>query len=274
MREQAFAFVDSLPRTDLPACVCVYDESWHQGIVGLVAARVKERCHRPVIAFAREQDGLLKGVRTFRQRRTCARSPRGRCECASGPDRQVRWTRDGGRTDDCRGKIRGLRPHRCRTARCPLSRRGFFGRNRHGWSASVGVPESQVCSFASERRSLGLRISRAIVERGFRCPRAAHGRRKASQDACAAFGPEDRRSTQSRSTRPGPPIVASFSSHTGWMSMSSGASKARSSSSNKLPHCSPRDPSNSVRSRVFRTTPGPPNRHGNESDQTDHSRSH
>ena len=61
MREQAFAFVDSLPRTDLPACVCVYDETWHQGIVGLVAARVKERCHRPVIAFAREQDGLLKG---------------------------------------------------------------------------------------------------------------------------------------------------------------------------------------------------------------------
>lgn len=61
MREQAFAFVDRLDETGLPACVCVYDESWHQGVVGLIASRVKERCHRPVIAFARDQDGQLKG---------------------------------------------------------------------------------------------------------------------------------------------------------------------------------------------------------------------
>ena len=61
MREQAFRYVDDMRSTDLPACVCVYEESWHQGIVGLVAARVRERCHRPVIAFAREREGLLKG---------------------------------------------------------------------------------------------------------------------------------------------------------------------------------------------------------------------
>ena len=61
MREQAFAYVDSLGEQRWPACVCVYDTTWHQGIVGLIAARVKERCHRPVIAFAREQDGILKG---------------------------------------------------------------------------------------------------------------------------------------------------------------------------------------------------------------------
>jgi len=61
MREQAFAYVDSLDATKWPACVCVYDESWHQGVVGLIAARVKEKCHRPVIAFARESDGHLKG---------------------------------------------------------------------------------------------------------------------------------------------------------------------------------------------------------------------
>ena len=61
MRDQAFSFVDRLDETGLPACVCVYEESWHQGIVGLIAARVRERCHRPVIAFAREQDGQLKG---------------------------------------------------------------------------------------------------------------------------------------------------------------------------------------------------------------------
>jgi single-stranded-DNA-specific exonuclease len=61
MREQAFAYVDRMDSSNLPGCVCVYDESWHQGVVGLIAARVRERCHRPSIAFARESDALLKG---------------------------------------------------------------------------------------------------------------------------------------------------------------------------------------------------------------------
>jgi single-stranded-DNA-specific exonuclease len=61
MREQAFEYVEALRADNLPPCVCVFDRSWHQGVVGLVAARVKERCHRPVIAFARDRDGLLKG---------------------------------------------------------------------------------------------------------------------------------------------------------------------------------------------------------------------
>lgn len=61
MREQAFAYVDRLGEQKWPRCVCVYDASWHQGIVGLIAARVRERCHRPVIAFAREDEQFLKG---------------------------------------------------------------------------------------------------------------------------------------------------------------------------------------------------------------------
>ena len=61
MRDQAFAYVDSLDARDWPSCVCVYDDSWHQGVVGLIAARVREKCHRPVIAFARESDTQLKG---------------------------------------------------------------------------------------------------------------------------------------------------------------------------------------------------------------------
>lgn len=61
MREQAFAIVDKLDERRFPACVCLYDERWHQGVVGLIAARVRERCHRPVIAFANERNGLLKG---------------------------------------------------------------------------------------------------------------------------------------------------------------------------------------------------------------------
>jgi len=61
MREQAFAYVDAMDSRDLPPCVTVYDESWHQGVVGLIASRVRERCYRPAIAFARESDDCLKG---------------------------------------------------------------------------------------------------------------------------------------------------------------------------------------------------------------------
>lgn len=61
MRDQAFEYVDAMDARHLPPCVCIYDPRWHQGVVGLVAARVRERCHRPVIAFAREQPGELKG---------------------------------------------------------------------------------------------------------------------------------------------------------------------------------------------------------------------
>ncbi len=36
----------------LPLGLCLFDESWHQGVVGLVASRVEERVNRPVIALA------------------------------------------------------------------------------------------------------------------------------------------------------------------------------------------------------------------------------
>ncbi|MGH8460670.1 MAG: single-stranded-DNA-specific exonuclease RecJ [Stenotrophobium sp.] len=42
--------------------VCLFDAGWHEGVVGLVASRVKDRLHRPAIAFARAAEGgLLKG---------------------------------------------------------------------------------------------------------------------------------------------------------------------------------------------------------------------
>jgi single-stranded-DNA-specific exonuclease len=41
--------------------VCLFDEGWHQGVVGLVAGRLKDRLHRPVIAFARAEGGSLRG---------------------------------------------------------------------------------------------------------------------------------------------------------------------------------------------------------------------
>jgi single-stranded-DNA-specific exonuclease len=41
--------------------LCLFDSSWHQGVVGLVAGRIKDRLHRPVIAFARAETGGLRG---------------------------------------------------------------------------------------------------------------------------------------------------------------------------------------------------------------------
>ncbi|MFI4891571.1 MAG: single-stranded-DNA-specific exonuclease RecJ [Steroidobacterales bacterium] len=41
--------------------LCLFDPSWHQGIVGLVAGRIKDRLHRPVVAFAPAADGSLRG---------------------------------------------------------------------------------------------------------------------------------------------------------------------------------------------------------------------
>ena len=41
--------------------ICLYDEHWHQGVIGLVASRIKEKYHRPTIAFARGSDGELRG---------------------------------------------------------------------------------------------------------------------------------------------------------------------------------------------------------------------
>ena len=62
MQEEALAAVRHLkePGRDRRG-LCLYDPGWHQGVVGLVAGRIKERLRRPVIAFADAGDGLLRG---------------------------------------------------------------------------------------------------------------------------------------------------------------------------------------------------------------------
>ena len=45
----------------LPHSIVLYQADWHQGVLGIVASRIKDQFHRPVIAFAQEQDGILKG---------------------------------------------------------------------------------------------------------------------------------------------------------------------------------------------------------------------
>ena len=64
MRQQAFESLEELEfnESDLPNSFCLFDQRWHQGVVGILASRIKEKYHRPVIAFATVEGGReLKG---------------------------------------------------------------------------------------------------------------------------------------------------------------------------------------------------------------------
>jgi single-stranded-DNA-specific exonuclease len=72
MREQAEALLEVLladpaaggpgeGAPEVPPALCLYDPAFHEGVVGIVAGRLKDRLHRPTFVFARGQDGLLKG---------------------------------------------------------------------------------------------------------------------------------------------------------------------------------------------------------------------
>lgn len=62
MREQAEAMLARLmPAGDAPPALAIYDPDFHEGVVGIVASRLKDRVHRPTFVFAMGQDGLLKG---------------------------------------------------------------------------------------------------------------------------------------------------------------------------------------------------------------------
>ena len=64
MQEQALSHLQEIEGPDageMPIGICLYDAGWHPGIVGILASRIKDRYHRPVIAFASESEHLLKG---------------------------------------------------------------------------------------------------------------------------------------------------------------------------------------------------------------------
>ncbi len=64
MQEQALAVLKTMQFDNsdaFPVGVCLYDETWHEGVIGILASRIKERLHRPVIAFASAGNGLIKG---------------------------------------------------------------------------------------------------------------------------------------------------------------------------------------------------------------------
>ena len=65
MRDQAFASIEEEigPKLgdEVPAAFCIFRDDWHQGVVGIVAARIKDRFHRPAVAFAPVNSATIKG---------------------------------------------------------------------------------------------------------------------------------------------------------------------------------------------------------------------
>ncbi len=64
MKQQAEKLLDEMSLDDnanLPFGLCLFDEGFHEGVVGILASRIKDRWNRPVIVFAKTEDNLLKG---------------------------------------------------------------------------------------------------------------------------------------------------------------------------------------------------------------------
>lgn len=67
MQAEALAKLESttIDERDMPLGLSIYDASFHQGVVGIVAARLRERYHRPVIVFADGDDGVKGSARSI-----------------------------------------------------------------------------------------------------------------------------------------------------------------------------------------------------------------
>ncbi|WP_253657662.1 single-stranded-DNA-specific exonuclease RecJ [Vibrio sp. Y58_MX_L22] len=64
MRQEAMAFCERLQfgeGNELPYGLALFQRDWHQGVIGILASRIKEKFHRPVIAFADGGEGTIKG---------------------------------------------------------------------------------------------------------------------------------------------------------------------------------------------------------------------
>ncbi|WP_319244324.1 single-stranded-DNA-specific exonuclease RecJ [uncultured Propionivibrio sp.] len=60
MQETALAHLDAIDPSEA-AALALFDPTWHQGVIGILASRIKDRHHRPVFAFARGDNGEIKG---------------------------------------------------------------------------------------------------------------------------------------------------------------------------------------------------------------------
>lgn len=64
MKQEAMAFCERLQfgeNSELPYGLALFQRDWHQGVIGILASRIKEKFHRPVIAFADGGEGSIKG---------------------------------------------------------------------------------------------------------------------------------------------------------------------------------------------------------------------
>ncbi|MGI2257900.1 single-stranded-DNA-specific exonuclease RecJ [Shewanella sp. GXUN23E] len=63
MQQEALQSLSALElnENELPWGIALFQEDWHQGVIGILASRIKDRYHRPVIAFADAGDGVIKG---------------------------------------------------------------------------------------------------------------------------------------------------------------------------------------------------------------------
>jgi single-stranded-DNA-specific exonuclease len=60
MQDAALLHLDAFEPAE-SSTICVFDDSWHQGVIGIVASRLKEKFYRPTITFAPGADGWIKG---------------------------------------------------------------------------------------------------------------------------------------------------------------------------------------------------------------------
>ena len=61
MQETALALLEQIDADAAAPGIALFDASWHEGVIGILASRIKEKLHRPVFAFAPSEGGLIKG---------------------------------------------------------------------------------------------------------------------------------------------------------------------------------------------------------------------
>jgi single-stranded-DNA-specific exonuclease len=61
MQEQALVLLESIDANDAAPGIALFDPGWHEGVVGILASRIKDKLHRPVFAFAPGEGGIVKG---------------------------------------------------------------------------------------------------------------------------------------------------------------------------------------------------------------------
>ena len=145
--------------------LCLFDAGWHQGVVGLVAGRIKDRLHRPVIAFARAEDGSLRGSARSVPGVNIRDALDGIAVRNPGPHREIRRPCDGGGDDagggGSRPVSRARSPRRSPRARTLSALRGVvaFGRRVAGRASCRLRPRVRCAARAPGARDFPSRYS-------------------------------------------------------------------------------------------------------------------